>query len=327
MKRREFIALVGGAAATWSFAARAQQSAMPVIGFLNSLSPGAFGPRLDAFRKGLAETGYVEGRNVAIEYRWAEGQYDRLPVLAADLVNRKVAVIAATGGDSPAFAAKAVTTTIPIVFAVTADPVKTGLVASLNRPGGNLTGVNFLLSMIVAKVFEMLHEMMPKAAAFGYLVNPTSPNAELEISDARVATVALGHKLVVVKASSEREIDAAFATLVKERVGAFLGGNDVFFYGRREQIVALAARHAMPAIFPVRAWAEAGGLMSYGTSVDDAQRQAGVYVGRILKGAKPADLPVIQSTKVELIINLKTAKALGLTFPLSLLGRADAVIE
>jgi putative ABC transport system substrate-binding protein len=236
-------------------------------------------------------------------------------------------VIAAMGGDTSAKAAKAASKTIPIVFAVTADPVKFGLVSSLNRPGGNVTGVNFLLSMIATKLFEVLHEVVPNAAAIGFLVNPTGSNAEPEISEMRVAAETLGHKLVVETASSEREIDAAFATFVQKRVGAILVGNDVFFYSRREQIVALAARHAMPAMYNVREYAEAGGLMSYGTDVNDAQRQAGVYVGRILKGAKPADLPVVQSSKVEFVINLKTAKAVGLTIPLPLVGRADEVIE
>ena len=316
-----------GAAAAWPLPARAQQPAMPLVGYLGGLSPVTFAPRLAAFRKGLAETGYIEGQNVAIEYRWAEGQYDRLPALAADLVRRQVAVIAAMGGDAPALAAKAASTTIPIVFAVAADPVKAGLVSGLNRPGGNLTGVNFLLNMIAAKLFEVLNETVPKATTIGFLVNPSGPEAESAISEVSLASQALGLELFVVKASSENKIDAAFATLAQERVGALLVGNDVFFYSRREQIVALAARHAMPAIYNVREFAQAGGLMSYGTSVDDAQRQAGVYVGRILQGAKPADLPVQQAMKVELVLNLKTAKTLGLTFPLTLLARADEVIE
>jgi len=316
-----------GAAAAWPLPARAQQPAMPLVGYLGGLSPVTFAPRLAAFRKGLAETGYIEGQNVAIEYRWAEGQYDRLPALAADLVRRQVAVIAAMGGDAPALAAKAASTTIPIVFAVAADPVKAGLVSGLNRPGGNLTGVNFLLNMIAAKLFEVLNETVPKATTIGFLVNPSGPEAESAISEVSLASQALGLELFVVKASSENKIDAAFATLAQERVGALLVGNDVFFYSRREQIVALAARHAMPAIYNVREFAQAGGLMSYGTSVDDAQRQAGVYVGRVLQGAKPADLPVQQAVKVELVLNLKTAKTLGLTFPLTLLGGADEVIE
>jgi putative ABC transport system substrate-binding protein len=326
VRRRDFMTLIGAAAA-WPLPARAQQPAMPLVGYLGGLSPVTFAPRLAAFRKGLAETGYIEGQNVAIEYRWAEGQYDRLPALAADLVRRQVAVIAAMGGDAPALAAKAASTTIPIVFAVAADPVKAGLVSGLNRPGGNLTGVNFLLNMIAAKLFEVLNETVPKATTIGFLVNPSGPEAESAISEVSLASQALGLELFVVKASSENKIDAAFATLAQERVGALLVGNDVFFYSRREQIVALAARHAMPAIYNVREFAQAGGLMSYGTSVDDAQRQAGVYVGRVLQGAKPADLPVQQAVKVELVLNLKTAKTLGLTFPLTLLGGADEVIE
>ena len=327
MNRRGFITLLGSAAAAWPLAARAQQRTTPMVGYLGGLSPNTYAPRLAAFHKGLGEAGYVEGRNVAIEYRWADGQYDRLPVLAADLVRRQVSVIAAMGGDATAHAAKAATPTIPIIFAVTADPVGTGLVASLNRPGGNLTGVNFLLNMIAAKLFEVLQEAVPKPGIIGFLVNPTGPEAAAAVSEVGTAAQALGHELFVANASSEREIDGAFATLTRQRVGALLVGNDVFFYSRREQIVALAARHAIPAVYNVREYAQAGGLMSYGTNVDDAQRLAGVYVGRILQGAKPADLPVQQAVKVELVLNLKTAKTLGLTFPLSLLGRADEVIE
>ena len=326
MKRREFITLVGGAVA-WPLAAGAQQPAIPVIGYLGGLSRDTLAPRLAAFHKGLGETGYVEGRNVAFEYRWAEGQYDRLPALAAELARRQVAVIAALGGDATAHAAKAATTAIPIVFAVTADPVRSGLVSSLNRPGGNLTGVNFLLNVIAAKQFEVLQEAVPKPGTVGFLVNPSGPEAESAVSEVRAAAQALGHELLVANASSEREIDAAFAMLAQRRIGALLVGNDVFFYSRREQIVALAARHAIPTIYQVREYTQAGGLMSYGTNVDDAQRLAGVYVGRILQGAKPADLPVQQAVKVELVLNLKTAKTLGITFPLSLLGRADEVIE
>jgi len=328
MNRREFITLLGaGAAVAWPLDARAQQPALPVIGYLGGLSRDTLAPRLAAFHKGLGETGYVEGRNVAFEYRWAEGQYDRLPALAAELTRRQVAVIAALGGDAPAHAAKAATTAIPIVFAVTADPVRSGLVSSLNRPGGNLTGVNFLLNVIAAKQFEVLQEAVPKPGTVGFLVNPSGPEAESAVSEVRAAAQALGHELLVANASSEREIDAAFAMLAQRRIGALLVGNDVFFYSRREQIVALAARHAIPTIYQVREYTQAGGLMSYGTNVDDAQRLAGVYVGRILQGAKPADLPVQQAVKVELVLNLKTAKTLGITFPLSLLGRADEVIE
>jgi putative tryptophan/tyrosine transport system substrate-binding protein len=325
MKRRAFISLIGGAAA-WALAARAQQPALPVVGYLGNLSADTFAPRLAAFRKGLGEAGYVEGRNVAIEYRWAKGQYDRLPALAAELARRQPAVIAAMGGDAPALAAKGATATIPIVFASTSDPVKTGLVASLNRPGGNLTGVTFLLNVIAAKQFELLQEAVPKPGTIGFLVNPTSPETEAAVTEVRVAAQALGHELLVANASSEREIDAAFAMLAQRRIGALLVGNDPFFYTRREQIVALAARHAIPAIYVVREYAQIGGLMSYGTDVNDAQRLAGTYVGRILQGAKPADLPVQQAVKVELVLNMKTAKTLGITFPLSLLGR-DEVIE
>jgi putative tryptophan/tyrosine transport system substrate-binding protein len=327
MRRREFVSLLGGAAALWPLVAHAQQPTTPLVGYLGGLSRDTFAPRLAAFHKGLAERGYVEGRSVEIEYRWANGQYDRLPELAADLVRRHVAVIAAMGGDAPAFAAKAASTTIPIVFAVTADPVKAGLVSSLNRPGGNITGVNFLLNTIAAKLFEVLNETVPKATTIGFLVNPSGPEADSAVSEVRLAAQVFGQQLLVVKATSEYEIDAAFATLAQQRVGALLVGNDVFFYSRREQIVALAALQGMPAIYNVREFVQAGGLMSYGTSVDDAQRQAGVYVGRILQGTKPGDLPIQQAVKVELALNLKTAKSLGITIPTSLLLRADEVIE
>ena len=300
---------------------------MPVVGYLSNLSADTFAPRLTAFRKGLGEAGYVEGRNVAIEYRWAEGQYDRLPALAAELERRQPAVIAAMGGDGPALAAKGATATIPIVFATTSDPVKTGLVASLNHPDGNLTGVTFLLSVIAAKQFEVLLEAVPKPGTIGFLVNPTLPEAESAVTEVRAAAQARGYELLEADASSEREIDAAFAMLAQRRIGALFVGNDVFFYSRRGQIVALAARHAIPAIYVVREYAQAGGLMSYGTDVNDAQRLAGNYVGRILQGAKPADLPIQQAVKVELVLNMRTAKTLGITFPLSLLGRADEVIE
>ena len=311
MRRRQAITVLIGAAIAGPLAARAQPPTTPLVGYLGGLSRDTFAPRLAAFHKGLAERGSVEGRSVEIEYRWANGQYDRLPELAADLVRRHVAVIAAMGGDAPAFAAKAASTTIPIVFAVTADPVKAGLVSSLNRPGGNITGVN----------------TVPKATTIGFLVNPSGPEADSAVSEVRLAAQVFGQQLLVVKATREYEIDAAFATLAQQRVGALLVGNDVFFYSRREQIVALAALQGMPAIYNVREFVQAGGLMSYGTSVDDAQRQAGVYVGRILQGTKPGDLPIQQAVKVELALNLKTAKSLGITIPTSLLLRADEVIE
>src|SRR5215217_6019170 len=293
MRRREFITFLVGVAA-WPLAAQGQQTEIARIGYLNSLSPELFVARLEAFRKGLAEMGFVEGRNIAIEYRWAENRLDQLPALAADLTGRQVAVIAALGGDAPALAAKAASSTTPIVFAVTADPVELGLVASLNRPGGNITGVNFLLSSLVAKLFEVLHETAPAGAAIGFLVNPNIPNAEPDTREVQDAAKALGHPLHVVKASSQQQIDAAFAELVQARIDGLLVANDVFFYSRHHQIVRLAALHALPTVYCVREYVTAGGLMSYGTSVNDAQRQAGVYVGKILRGVKPADLPVQQ---------------------------------
>jgi putative ABC transport system substrate-binding protein len=327
LKRRDVITLLGGAAVSWPLAARAQQPAMPVIGFLNSASPAPYAGMVTAFRQGLSEAGYVEGRNAAIEYRWAEGQYDRLPALAADLVRRQVTVVA-TGGIPAALAAKAATTTIPIVFSTAANPVDVGLVASLNRPGGNLTGVTNVAVELGPKQLELLHEMVSKATVIALLVNPTNPTlAETQSRDLQAASRTLGLQLRVLHASTERDFDSVFATLVKLPVDALVIGADVFFMARRDQLVALAARHALPAIYFTREFAEAGGLMSYGGSFTDPYRQVGVYTGRILKGEKPADLPVQQATKVELFINLKTAKALGITLPLSLLGRADAVIE
>jgi putative tryptophan/tyrosine transport system substrate-binding protein len=327
IRRREFFTLLGGGAVAWPLAARAQQPAMPVVGFLSAASQQFDAPRLAAFRRGLNETGYVEGRNVAGEYRWADHQYDRLNALAAELVERRATVIAAIGGPAPAIAAKAATKTVPIVFAIAGDPVQLGLVASLNRPGGNLTGVTTLASIVVGKQFEVLHETVPKAAVIGCLVNPTNPNAELDTKEAQEATRTLGLQLRIVNASTEHDIDDAFASFVQQRVDAVVIVADALFNSRPDHIVPLAARYTLPTIYSLREFPSAGGLMSYGTGLADAYRQAGVHTGRILKGERPEDLPIVQATKVELIINLKTAKALGLTFPITLLGRADEVIE
>ena len=322
--RREVITLLGGAAA-WPLAARAQQPAMPVIGFLSSASAGPYAPFVSAFHKGLKEAGYIEGQNVAIEYRWAEGQYGRLSALAADLIRGRVTTIVA--GGAAAFAAKAATTTIPIVFLAVDDPVKLGLVASLNRPGGNLTGVNFVVGELGSKQLGLLHELVPAATRVGLLVNPNNPGTEPVMKDVTAAAPTIGLQIDVVQVSDSREIEAAFATLVRNKADALLVGPDALLVTRRLQLAILAARHTIPAVYNVRDYPEAGGLMSYGTSQTDAYYQVGVYAGKVLKGAEPADLPVIQSTKYELVINLPTARAIGLDIPPNLLARADEVIE
>jgi putative tryptophan/tyrosine transport system substrate-binding protein len=328
MRRREFITLLGGAAVARPLAARAQQPAMPVVGFVGSTSPGPLRDAIAAFHRGLTETGYVEGRNVAIEYRWAEGQYDRLPGLVADLVRRQVAVIAAIDGLPSALAAKAATATIPIVFFTGGDPVQLGLVASLRQPDGNLTGVTSLNVEVGPKRLELMKEMVRTTTLMALLVNPTSPNVtESTTKDALAAAHTLGLQLHVLHASRERDLDSVFATVAQLRAGALVIGPDAFFISRSEQLGTLALRHGVPAIFQYREFAAAGGLISYGGSRTDAYRQVGVYTGRVLKGEKPSDLPVQQSTKIELIINLRTAKALGLDVPPTLLARADEVIE
>ena len=326
MRRREFITLVGGSAA-WPLVARAQQPAMPIVGFLDSRSPDALVDRLRAFRQGLKDTGYVEGENVTIIYRWADNQLDRLPVLAAELVHRPVTVIASSGGLPPALAAKATTTTIPIAFLSADDPVRRGLVASLARPGGNLTGINFLNNELGTKQLELLRELVPTTARVALLLNPANPTGAEVTNDVESAARALGVQIQVVHASTSREIDAAFASFVRERPDALFVISDPFFNARRVQLALLAGRHGVPAIYSGREYAEAGGLISYGSDIADAYRQLGVYAGRILKGAKPADMPVVQSTKFELVINAQTARMLDLAVSPSLLARADEVIE
>ena len=326
MKRRAFIGLIG-AAAIWPLTLRAQQGAMPVIGFLNSGSRELFAARVAAFHQGLNDTGFVEGHNVAIEYQWAQGQYDRLPGLASDLVRRRVAAIAATGGIPSALAAKAATSTIPIVFVSGSDPIKFGVVTSLSRPDSNLTGLTVFTAELVPKRLELLHEVIDKAGTVALLVNPTNAVSESVQKDVQEAARTLGLRLNVVHANAEPDLDKVFATLNQLRVGALVIATDAFFDGQSERLAALAMQHGMPTIYQTREFALAGGLMSYGGSLTDAYRKAGVYIGRVLKGEKPADLPVMQSTKVELIINLRTAKTLGIEIPASLLATADEVIE
>jgi putative tryptophan/tyrosine transport system substrate-binding protein len=328
MRRREFVKLIASGAAVWPLAAQAQQAAaMPVIGFLSSVSPDLYSNRLRTFRQGLKEEHYVEGQNVKIEYRWAEGQNDRLPTLAADLVRRQVAVLVA-GGTPSALAAKAATATIPIVFAIAIDPIEVGLVASLNRPGGNLTGVTNMNVDIGLKRLELLHQLLPRATSIAVLIDPTSPAVSEDfLRVLQTAARTLGLELLVQHASTEHDFDKVFATLVRQRAGGLIIGPSTFFIGREAQLAALALRHAVPAIYPYRPFVAAGGLVSYGSDETEYYRLVGRYAGKILKGEKPAELPVQQSTKVELIINLKTAKALGIDVPLPVLGRADEVIE
>ena len=328
MNKREFITLLGGTAAAWPLAARGQQSTMPVIGFLHGQSPDANADRLRGFHRGLKDSGYVEGENVTVVYRWGENQIDRLPALAADLVRRQVAVITTFGGTAVTLAAKAATGTIPIVFVAAEDPVKLGLVASLASPGGNLTGINFLSGEVAAKRLELLRDLVPAATRVALLVNPTNAtDTETTVRDVTAAARTIAFQIQVLNASTSREIEAAFESIGRERPDALFVGPDPFFQSRRVQLAVLSARHTVPATYPNRDYAEAGGLMSYGANVTDAWRQVGAYSGRILKGAKPADLPVVQASKFELVINLPTARALGLDVPPTLLARADEVIE
>jgi putative tryptophan/tyrosine transport system substrate-binding protein len=326
-KRRDFITLFGGAAAAWPLAARAQPSAMPVVGFLGTASAGPFAHLVASLRRGLQDAGFVEGRNVAIEYRWAEGQYDRVPALAADLVRRQVAVIVTVGGEPSVAAAKAATATIPIVFNTGTDPVKLGLVASLARPGGNATGVNIFTTELTEKRLGLLRDLVPAATTIAVLLNPNFPAAAANVREAEAGARAIGKQVVIFNAGSDAEIETAFANILQAQCRALLVGADPFFNSRRGLIVALAARHAIPSIYEWREFAEAGGLISYGTSLVEAYRQQGIYAGRILKGEKPAELPVVQLSKFELVINLNTSKALGLAIPPGVLAIADEVIE
>jgi ABC-type uncharacterized transport system substrate-binding protein len=327
MRRREFIILLGGAAAAWPLGARAQQPAMPVIGFLSSRAPGESANVLAAFREGLREAGFVEGQNLAIAFRWAEGHYDRLPALAADLVSLRVAALFAAGGPPSALAAKAATTTIPIVFSAVNHPVAIGLVASLNQPGGNVTGMSMFTSDLGSKSIQLLKELVPAATVIAYLVNPTNPSAEIYSKEATTAASALGIQVSVIKASTERDLDEAFASVAKAGAGGLVVPGEPFFDTQRDRIVALSARHAVAAIYNYREYVVAGGLISYGPSLSDSYRRAAIYLGRVLKGENPTDLPVQQPTKLDLVINLKTAKTLGLKIPDKIIAIADEVIE
>jgi putative ABC transport system substrate-binding protein len=327
LKRREFMTLLGGSAVAWPLAARSQQPSIPVIGFLNAGSALPVAQYVVGFQKGLSETGYVEGRNVVIDFRWVEGQYNRLPALAADLVQRNVAIIVVSGGAVSAFAAKVATSTIPILFVIGDDPIKTGLVRSLNRPEGNITGMTLFISMLMAKRFELLTEIMPTSSAVALLVNPKNPNVESDTKEMENAARTSGQELRVLRAGTEAEIDLAFTTIREQGIGGLVLGTDPFFYSRRDKMVMLTARYGIPAVYFVREFPASGGLMSYGPSFVDQWRQTGLYAGRILKGAKPSDLPVLQPTKFEFVINLKTAMALGVTVPANVLALADEVIE
>jgi len=327
MRRRDFITLLGGSAAAWPLAAWAQQPALPVVGFIHIMSAENVPHIVASFRQGLREAGFSEGQNVQVEYRWAEGNYDRLPDLAADLVRQGVAVIAAAGGEPAPQAAKAATQKIPIVFTAAGDPVKDGLVASLDRPAGNATGITIFGGGAVTKRLQLLHEIVPKAAATAYLMNPNNPNAEIETRAAQSAAASLGQQMTVVNASNERELDPAFAAMHEQQVGALLVASDSFFFWQRDRLAALAARYRIPMMSYLREFAHAGGLMTYGNSLTEAYRLVGLYVARILRGEKPADLPVVQSTKFEFVINLKTAKALGIELPISMQLLADEVLE